>query len=459
MGKTPAMAPQAARATLDLYRSIEEDYRAAVEATGVTFAPEDRQRAERARLLEALLARGARVRNGGASVVVGPLSEGCVACTGNCVSRSFALTNNCHRDCFFCFNPNQEEFAYYCEHPFPWRRQLEELAAEAQSPRCVALTGGEPLLMPEETVAFFAYAKELFPQAHLRLYTSGDLLTQELLEELKAAGLDEIRFSVKHDDPEPLLEKVFERMAWARATLPVVMVEMPVIPGMEEFMRTLLKRLDALGVDGINLLEFTYAMWNWPVYESLGLTLKNPPLEVTYNYSYAGSLAVERSEEAALELMLWALDEGLTLSMHYCSLENKHRAQVRNINETEAAIHPCYGFDYEDFFLKTLLVFGEERASVRAALTKAGCKDFIEDRTADLTAFHPRWLSVAQGARVVGESPHLFVSFNVVVKDEQGNAVLRELKVAPLEETLPIVLEDQGARQDEEAGCLGSARR
>ena len=94
--------------------------------------------------------------------------------------------------------------------------------------------------MPEETVAFFAYAKELFPHAHLRLYTSGDLLTQELLEELKAAGLDEIRFSVKHDDPEPLLEKVFERMAWARATLPVVMVEMPVIPGMEEFMRTLL---------------------------------------------------------------------------------------------------------------------------------------------------------------------------------------------------------------------------
>ncbi|MFR0869201.1 MAG: radical SAM protein, partial [Adlercreutzia sp.] len=172
-------------------------------------------------------------------MAIGPMSVACEACTGSCVSRSFALTNNCHRDCFFCFNPNQEDFAYWCERPFPWRRQLDDLAAEPGSPACIALTGGEPLLMADEAVAFFSRASELFPAAHLRLYTSGDLLSRELIDRLVRAGLHEIRFSVKQDDKPELLEKVLERMAWAREQVPTVMVEMPVIPGTDSFMKEL----------------------------------------------------------------------------------------------------------------------------------------------------------------------------------------------------------------------------
>ena len=108
---------------IDLYRDIASDHMRALSSTGVAFAPCDEVRAGRRELLEQLRRVGARVRNGGASVALGPLSRGCVACTGSCTSRSYALTNNCHRDCWFCFNPNQEKFAYYCEHPFPWRRQ------------------------------------------------------------------------------------------------------------------------------------------------------------------------------------------------------------------------------------------------------------------------------------------------------------------------------------------------
>lgn len=99
--------------------------------------------------------------------------------------------------------------------------------------------------------------------------------------------------------------KVLERMAWARELVPTVMVEMPVIPGTDSFMKELLVKLDALGVDGINLLEFAYAMWNWPVFDSLGLTLRNPPQQVVFDYTYAGALAVQDSEEDCLRLMLW----------------------------------------------------------------------------------------------------------------------------------------------------------
>ena len=54
-------------------------------------------------------------------------------------------------------------------------------------------------------------------------------------------------------------------------------------------------------------------MWNWSVFESLGLTLRNPPQRVLFDYTYAGALAVQDSEEACLRLMLWAREQGLRL--------------------------------------------------------------------------------------------------------------------------------------------------
>ena len=445
-------------AALALYRGIEDDYLRALAATGVAFAPRDEERA-RARALRAQVeAAGGRVRNGGASVASGFLSRACAACTGDCVSRSFALTNNCHRDCFFCFNPNQEDFAYWCEHPFPWRRLLDELAAEEPRPAAVALTGGEPLLMPDEAVAFFARARELFPDAHLRLYTAGDMLDRALLGRLRDAGMDEVRFSVKHDDAPAALERVLGNLALAREVIGTVMVEMPVIPGTEGFMRDLLRRLDALGVDGVNLLEFCYPLWNWPVYESMGLTLRNPPFRVFFDYSYAGALAVEGSEEACLELMAWARAEGLALGLHYCSLENKHRAQVRNVNEPHRDVDARYAFDYGDFFLKAGMVFGPDRAPVRAALREAGCRDFLEDEAAGSTTFHPRWLAAAAAVRRPdGGLARPCVSSSIAVAGEGGAVGLRELKLEPLEDAAPVQLDDATAPADAAAGitCWG----
>lgn len=434
---------------LELYAAIERDFVKEIEGTGVKFSSRDSRRPRAKELMGQLAAAGARVRNAGASVVAGPLSKGCIACTGSCVSRTFAITNNCHRDCFFCFNPNQKDFAYYCEHDFPWREQLDDLAKETSDPKCIALSGGEPMLMPEETCAFFRRAKELFPDAHLRIYTSGDLLDESKIDDLREAGLDEIRFSIKQGDEKPAFEKVMDNIALARKVIPTVMVEMPVIPGTEDWMKGLLARLDAMGVDGINLLEFTYAMWNWTVFEQLGLELRNPPFEIPFDYTYAGSLPVEGSEELCLELMLWALRSGLSLGMHYCSLENKHRAQVRNLNEPYADIDPRFAFDYGDCFLKTAVVYGDDRPAVKQALSAVGCKDTLEDCEAESLSFHPRWLgAVVQRCSLEGEKPEICVSWNVAV-EKDGSVGLRELYVAPLGQASPVQLEDVTSAGDD----------
>ena len=69
------------------------------------------------------------------------------------------------------------------------------------------------------------------------MYTSGDLLTEESARRLRDAGLQEIRFSVKNDDPEQLQQRVLANMELAGRYIPDVMVEMPIVPGTEEEMK------------------------------------------------------------------------------------------------------------------------------------------------------------------------------------------------------------------------------
>ena len=61
---------------IDRYCAIEDEFMAGLEATGIAFAVRDEERAERTRLHVALKEAGARIRNGGASVALGPLSVG-----------------------------------------------------------------------------------------------------------------------------------------------------------------------------------------------------------------------------------------------------------------------------------------------------------------------------------------------------------------------------------------------
>lgn len=67
------------------------------------------------------------------------------------------------------------------------------------------------------------------PGVHTRLYTAGDPLDRNTALALAKAGLKEVRFSIKIDDPPEKIEKVLSRIALAREIFPDVMVEMPVI--------------------------------------------------------------------------------------------------------------------------------------------------------------------------------------------------------------------------------------
>lgn len=324
----------------------------------------------RAAFVSDLADRGLRVLNDGKSLVHNWQSSACEACRLGLQTETFVMTLACPRRCFFCFNPNQVDFDGRVAGPRDVVGQLEA-RAEAGAKLChVALTGGEPLLFPNETVAFFQRAQELFPGVHTRLYTSGSGLDEALLEKLRDAGLSEIRFSIKTDEGAEDMERTLDLIAIAVGVIPDVMVEMPVMPGEADLMKALLVRLDTVGVRGINLLELGFPLFNGEEFTRRGYRLKAKPYRVLYDYAYAAGLPVAGSEEACLELLKFAQDEGLSLGVHYCSMENKHTGQVFQQNAPHAKDFPLHSMSKRDHFLKSAKAFGSDRAAVREILSR-----------------------------------------------------------------------------------------
>lgn len=404
---------------LSEYRQVAERYVSDLKEKGIKFAEYGKSDQRIAQLREQLAQKGAIMRNAGASIQVGWLSKACVECTGKTGSETFSTTLRCHRDCYFCFNHNLENYQDFFDTGCPWKEEMDAMHQRCPELAALAVTGGEPLLTLDASVELLERAGEMFPKAHKRMYTSGDLLTEESAARLRDAGLDEIRFSVKQDDPSDLQEKVLANMKMATQYIPDVMVEMPIIPGTMERMKELFLRFQENGIKGINLLEFCFPFCNQEEFDKRGFEMRNPPFPVMFDYQYSGGLAIDGSEELCLELMLWAIDNGITFGMHYCSLENKHRSEIRQRNERGANVHPVLSFDTEDFFLKCGVVFGADRAAARKALTAAGCTDFMADDQEQSLSFPIRFADALEGSGI-----QVMERLNVLETDEQGTFLM-----------------------------------
>ncbi|MBR2789506.1 MAG: radical SAM protein [Eggerthellaceae bacterium] len=290
---------------------------------------------ERATKPEGAEARVARLQelgvfgeNDGKSFHTGWISPACVACRMGVDTETFLTSTQCPRKCFFCFNPNQEDYEYFLTHDNDIAQQLMDRFRAGARFRFLGITGGEPLLHYERVLDFLDVAGVLAPDAYTRLYTSGAGLTPARAREMAEAGLDEVRFSIKVEDSAAARERVLETIGESVGVFDAVMVEMPVAPDQVAFMKELLVRLDALGVRGINLLELCFPFHNAGEFAKRGYRIKETPYRIPYDYWYAGGLPIAGSESACLELVAFAAERGLKLGVHYCSLENKLTGQV-----------------------------------------------------------------------------------------------------------------------------------
>lgn len=370
----------------------------------------------------ALQGKGAVFGNEGRSLHINWLSPACKACRKGVGSITFYISLLCHRSCYYCFNPNQENYEYFSQNRRNCIAELDCMNKKGQKISHLALTGGEPLLHKQEAIEFFQYAQEKFRRAHTRLYTAGDLLDEKTLQALHKAGLEEIRFSIKLEDSQDAQQSIYNKMMLAKQYIPDVMVEMPVIPGTLEQMKDLLRRLDHMKIAGINLLEFCFPYHNTGEFKRRSLLVKNPPYEVLYDYWYAGGLPIARSEEACLELVDFALEERLRIGVHYCSLENKHTGQVYQQNSNQSVSALAY-LSPRDYFYKTAKVFGPDIPTAQAAFKKRKVYLYKYNKDYNFLEFHVKEVHQLKHLNL-----EIGISSQIMEQREAGN-YLRELKI------------------------------
>jgi uncharacterized protein len=407
-----------------IYNDINENFRQQILAYGLPITDQtyfdvyDKD-------IQKLEAQGLKISNDHKSLTKGWVSPSCITCRKGTGTATFLISTQCPRNCYFCFNPNQHNYEYFLSHQ---HNVVEELEAEYKRGvifKDLALTGGEPLLHKEETAAFFRHAKRLYPKAYARLYTCGAYLDEDYLQILKSVGLDEIRFSIKTDDPLDAQKAILNKIHLSKDYIPNVMVEMPVFPDNLEQMQELLLDLDEIGVKGINILELCYPFNNTEEFAKRGYQIKSTMYRVLYNYWYAGGLPIAGSEENCLRLLQFALDKQLKMGVHYCSLENKYSGQIYQQNYPFRYTYKYCTLSEKDYFLKSAKVFGQDVILVEKLLQKEGIRNYRTDQNPNYLEF-----PVTALGKLKKKLPDLEVGISYyVVEKREGENVLRELRV------------------------------
>lgn len=404
-----------------MYLEIYDDFLRQVEKTGMDIDSRSFSREAKAKI-QRLKTMGVKGENDDKSIYWQRISPACRACRKGVGSATFFISLNCPRNCYYCFNPNQEAYDYYLKNKRDCIKELEQIHAAGGELSHIALSGGEPLVHKNEVLNFFRQSRKYFPDAHTRLYTNGDLVDKTILQELQGAGLDEIRFSIRLEDPQEGYLETLKRINLAGEFIPSVMVEMPVLPGTLEPMKNLLVQLDHIGVSSINLLEFCFPFHNGNIFKEKGFYIKNPPYRVLYDYWYAGGLPIAQSEMVCLDLLEFALEEQLNMGVHYCSLENKHTGQIYHQNSNGKIPDRAY-FSQKDYFLKTAKIFGQDIPYARDVFDKIGYKDYYYSKDYDCLEFHVNKVTaLGKPGMEVGIS-------SSIMEEREDGCYVRELKV------------------------------
>ena len=155
-----------------IYADIERDFREEAASFGLDWESEKCAftRAELERRAAALAQRGVVVENDCKSISTGWVSPSCVACRTGVGTETFLASTQCTRNCYFCFNPNQADYAYYLSHVHDMVAELQRRYDAGVRHADLAVTGGEPLLHRAELMAFWK-GRAIFALRHVCGYT------------------------------------------------------------------------------------------------------------------------------------------------------------------------------------------------------------------------------------------------------------------------------------------------
>ncbi len=280
----------------------------------------------------------------GGSLLVGTLPKGCRLCAKGSKMVLF-VTGLCDSSCYYC--PLSEEKAgkdlvFADEMPVSNEQDII-YETDAIRGEGAGISGGDPLCTINRTLEYIQLLKSKYGNDfHIHLYTSKTAVSQENLEQLRNAGLDEIRFHPQNDDWSGIERALKSGLK--------VGIEVPTIPGKTEKLKQIALRAEELGLAFLNMNELEASETNFENLRSQGMRLTD-----------MSSASIEGSAEVAREVLEWASENLTSLSVHFCSASFKDAVQMRNRLERrlEQTIREFEERDADD----TLVVVGIIRAT------------------------------------------------------------------------------------------------
>lgn len=242
---------------------------------------------------------------------IGKLPRGCDLCIKG-LKSVFFVTGVCNEKCFYCpiSSYRRGRTNAYINEVLVSEKNDVVLEVLASGSRGVGITGGDPLLAIDEVIEVLRTLKEVLGKNfHAHMYTTGRNLRAGHLDRLSDAGLDELRIHVTGPHSWVALKHALDYSFDAG-------IENPAIPDFSK-LRNLIVEGYRLGVRFINLNEMEVSESNYAGILSKGFKV-NPD-----------GLTVHGSREAALQVMHWVLEEGLTVNIHYCPARFKDKYQYR----------------------------------------------------------------------------------------------------------------------------------
>lgn len=277
------------------------------------------------------------------------LSPGCRACLEGSWSCLF-ITGNCNCRCFYCPTAQDVGGAPGTNNlDFPKVDDYVDYLARFGFTGA-SISGGEPLLMLDKSLQFLrAIRRRLGDGVHLWLYTNGTLLTREIAQRLRDAGLDEIRVDIGATGYS------LDAVKLAVGIIPHVTVEIPAIPEEGAQLQAKLIELNDCGVNYLNLHQLRLTNHNYLQLLGRG-----------YTFLHGESVTVLESELTALELLRYSLDQQLDLGVNYCSFVYKNRFQgAAGRRRAGAQIAKNYEDLTDAGYLRSLSVSGSREAVQR----------------------------------------------------------------------------------------------
>ena len=258
------------------------------------------------------------------SIYTKPLSPACKMCAQGSKMVVF-ITGLCSTKCFYCpvsfkKGGNDHIFAdeWMLENEHDTKKMIQE--AEYINAAGAGITGGDPLVVWKRTKTYISLLKDTFgSEFHIHLYTSG-IKNADKIPQLVSAGLDEIRFHSMpehwHDmDKSPIKQSIKNTVD----TSIDVAIEIPVIPGMDKEIFSLIQWADDQKLKWINLNELEFSERNAEAFYKKGYVVKDDI-----------SAAVHGSQTTAYNVLKMIQQEDFDIGVHYCSVSFKDGVQLKN---------------------------------------------------------------------------------------------------------------------------------